>query len=587
MTMSMISLSWAHLNCEFYALQKNCYIPLLLLVLVLTACEDVSTISHTQTQESAEGPQDQDHLENDFTPESKEDGAEATAARIPLPGGLINSEDQVVFFAPDDPTLSLELALIDRVINDCRDLSRPSQCRIRYAVYNLTSELLTQKLIKAAQEGIKVQVLIEADQLSSSREWNLINERFIEAGLHVEYDQRYLTDSERKSAHLIGIDGRGLMHLKMRLFEAPSWKRLLTGSLNPNTTAHLNDETLHLINDENLIYQYSIAYNSVLYNWPFYNSWNENTPINVLFTPATSGQRAIDKIFEWVAEEQEQILLMVFSLRDLSSEVQERTLSELLIDKAKAGVPVYVITDRKQSDGIGYDGQQDATDDDMEDLLRAGGVPVYEATNHLTPYTAMHHKIAILGRSKIRVISGAANWSRSGLGSKYSPARNTESVLFIDSFKLDHNYTGYRFLGQWIKTLHRYGHQSEQQDQEQAPDELITKITSSEYWPRLDFSFQVKLDRPEIHSLAVTGDLEQLGWWGTFGYHILSQDEDSNDWHSLFSLSAPLGTPISWKLVSLRADGEIDQWEPRGHRFELLSLPIKLGEPTVLKGIWR
>ena len=401
MTMSIDFFSWTRSNCEFYTMQKSCYIPFLLLLLILSACEDTSTISHIQTQESVEESQAPDHLETDFTPEGKKDGVEANAARIPLPGGLINSEDQVVFFAPDDPTLTLELALIDRVINDCRELPSPSQCRIRYAVYNLTSELLTQKLIKAAQEGIKVQVLIEADQLSSSREWNLINERFIEAGLHVEYDQKYLTDSERKNAHLIGIDGHGLMHLKMRLFEAPSWKRLLTGSLNPNTTAHLNDETLHLINDEDLMYQYSIAYDSVLYNWPFYNSWNENTPINVLFTPATSGQRASDKIFEWIAEEQEQILLMVFSLRDLSSEVEDRTLSELLIDKAKAGVPVYVITDRKQSDRSAYDDRQDAVDDDMEDILRAGGVPVYEVTNHRTPYTAMHHKVAILGRSKI------------------------------------------------------------------------------------------------------------------------------------------------------------------------------------------
>lgn len=581
-TMSIISLFWIDLNRRFFPLMGNIHLICLSLIFICSACDQGSPIA--QVQSIADHAQN--YAEDGHEVTQKEDSVEATAARIPLPGGLINSEDHIIFFAPDDPTLALELALIDRMISDCSELETPSQCRIRYAVYNFTSALLTQKLIKAAHEGIKVQVLIEADQLSSSREWNLINERFVEAGLNVQYDQRYINDAERENAHLIGIGGRGLMHLKMRLFEAPTWRKLLTGSLNPNTTAHLNDETLHLISNEDLIYKYNITFDSILYHWPLYNTWDENEPINVLFTPTAAGKRPINQIFKWIAEEQEQILLMIFSLRDLKSEVDQRSLSELLIDKAKEGIPVYVITDRKQSDGTVYnDSQRD--DDEMEDMLRAGGIPVYEATNDVTPYTAMHHKVAILGRTKLKVISGAANWSYSGLGSKDQPANNTESVLFIDSFKLDHNYTGYRFLGQWIKTLHRYGHQSEQHDHEQSPSTLISKLTSSDGWPLLDYSFQVTLERPDVQDLGITGDLAQLGWWGTHGYHALLQSEDSNDWYSLNQLSAPLGTPISWKMISLKADGSIDHWEPRGHRFELLSLPLKLGDQTVIKGVWR
>ena len=137
--------------------------------------------------------------------------------------------------------------MINRVINEClNDPERQSEYQIRYAVYNLTSDLITQELIKAAQAGVHVQVLIESEQLNQDRTWNLVNERFLSAGLSVEYDHRYLKDVERRDVNLIGIEARGLMHMKMRLYETPHWRRLMTGSLNPNTTSYLNDESYTL-----------------------------------------------------------------------------------------------------------------------------------------------------------------------------------------------------------------------------------------------------------------------------------------------------------------------------------------------------
>ena len=372
----------------------------------------------------------------------------------------------------------------------------------------------------------------------------------------------------------------------MRLFETPTWRRLLTGSLNPNTTAHLNDETLHLIANEDTIYQYHIAYETLLYHWPLQNEWHSEAPINVLFTPVSTGERAVNRIFKWLAEEQEQILLMVFALRDLTAEVDERSLSELLIAKAEAGVPVYVITDRKQSDGHSYvDGQQ-TDDDELEDRLRAGGIPVYEALNDSTPYTAMHHKAAILGRSRIRVISGAANWSRAGLGTLSRASRNIESVLFIDSYALDQNFTGHRFIGQWMRTLWRYAHQSEAVDEEWPAEEIFAHLSASKDWPSARFSFEVSArSTPTPLSLAVTGDLEQLGWWGTRDVHLLEEEEASALWRSPMTLSVALGTPLSWKIVSLE-HGRVKRWEPRRHRDEVLSVQFKPGEETIFRGVW-
>ena len=125
----------------------------------------------------------------------KADALHYQRATAPLPKGLLIDDSSRVLFSPNDPTLSVELALINRVITEClNDPERQSEYRIRYAVYNLTSDLITQELIKAAQAGVHVQVLIESEQLNQDRTWNLVNERFLSAGLSVEYDHRYLKD---------------------------------------------------------------------------------------------------------------------------------------------------------------------------------------------------------------------------------------------------------------------------------------------------------------------------------------------------------------------------------------------------------
>jgi hypothetical protein len=126
--------------------------------------------------------------------------------------------------------------------------------------------------------------------------------------------------------------------------------------------------------------------------------------------------------------------------------------------------------------------------DSTEDRLRAAGVPVYEATNSASPYTAMHHKVAVLGKSRIRVITDAANWTKAGLGSDSVRAKNVESVLFIDSEQLDNNRTGRRYLAQWLKVLKRYAGQSVV-DGEESAGPVIDALMSRADWPTQDVSF--------------------------------------------------------------------------------------------------
>lgn len=522
------------------------------------------------------------------SPKSDLESAHPTSQ--PLPSGLLTDTQLHTLFAPDDPTTTLEVQLIERVTQArLADPDEHQRYHIRYAVYNMTSALITRKLIAAERAGVDVQVLIESEQLNQEKAWNLLNERFITAGLSVEYDHRYLNDSERQDVDLIGIESSGLMHLKMRIFETPSWSRVLTGSLNPNTTSHLNEETLHLISDPTLISRYQLAYQHLLYDRSHVNTWDEGSALNVLFTPAEEGLRAVTQIFKWIEEEEEQILLMMFALRDLSAPGVDASLVELLARKVERGVPVYIITDRKQSDGVNSEGARVYEDDHTEDRLREVGVHVYEALNDATPYTAIHHKVAILGVKNIRVISGASNWSRSGLGGRERRARNVESVLFIDSGHLDQNHTGRRFLGQWLQVLKRYGAYSVDHDHELEVDEVFQALSQTSGWPQQSFSFEVSAEVTRSNEqIAIVGDHDELGLWGLSGHHPLeTSTEELTTWRSSQTLSASIGRDLTWKQVIIDEQRAIKRWEYGSRYIMSLKPPLMRDRELIFSGVWR
>src|SRR6185369_16115490 len=100
---------------------------------------------------------------------------------------------------------------------------------------------------------------------------------------------------------------------------------------------------------------------------------------NVLFSSSqTKGPKPVDKILEQVDQEKELIFLSVYSLRNLPASDGTRLVDKLVAAQAR-GVPVVVITDKKQSDGLRDDGTPTATDmDPTDELLERSGIPVYE-----------------------------------------------------------------------------------------------------------------------------------------------------------------------------------------------------------------
>lgn len=204
------------------------------------------------------------------------------------------------------------------------------------------------------------------------------------------------------------------MHLKTRIYETPEGATVLSGSFNPGESAVANEETFHLIREASLVARYQAMYDALLANRPIPNVWSDSAAVNVLFSPEGSGPRAaaqllpVDRAGER-ADRADGVLAArrVRARRRAHPRAAPR-------DKVRAGVPVWVITDRKQSDGVNADGAREFPDDRTEDRLRAVGVHVYEVINRATPFTAMHHKVAVLGRTRIRVVTDAANLERGG-----------------------------------------------------------------------------------------------------------------------------------------------------------------------------
>lgn len=494
--------------------------------------------------------------------DGKADGVDV-AASAPLPEGADLDSPLSALFAPDDPVTTLELELIERVraarrADPAIHEEGRSPYTIRYAVYNLRNPRIVEALADAHDDGVDVQVLLDDDQLDPARTWNTADERLIERGFEFAPDHRVLDDEGRRTADLIGVVTSGLMHFKTRLFHAPGFEAALTGSMNPGDNAVLNEETLHLVRDPALIARYEAAYEAIREGAAIHNRWDDGAALNVLFTPAASGPRAGTRLLQWIEEEDELILLMVFSLRDVTAPGVSRSLVELLGDKARAGVPVFVITDRKQSDGVDAHGAPIYRDDPTEDRLRAAGVHVYEATNRRTEFTAMHHKVGIFGLTHVRVVTDAANWTFAGLGSATRRARNHESQLFIDSDALDGGLTGRRYLAQWLRVLSRYASQT---DSEPSFEEVRDRLQALAAWPSQSLVFSAEAQTRWGEGVLVRGDLPELGQWGALhdGLPLHTDGDRYPRWEGA-PIALPLGVSLSWKLVASYGDGRV-RWE--------------------------
>lgn len=477
-------------------------------------------------------------------------------------------------FTPGDQAQQMELKELDTIITarkaDPRTFSdAENPYRIQYAVYNLTDPKVISKLTDASRAGIHVQLLIDAHQIDPSRPWNTVVKELTQAGFSYATSQKGLSAEQQRDTQIIEIDmGQGLFHLKARTFEYPDpatgelKHTLLTGSHNPQESAHSNDESLHRITDPNLIAQYSAAIDSLKAGKPIQNAFNDAAPVNVLFTsPTAKGPRVADQLFKMIRNEKELIFISVFTLRNITnSEGRSKLVDELAAAKAR-GVKVTVITDHKQADGVDENDQPraDSGPDDTEDLLRAAGIPTYEVTNRAGPFNAMHLKSAVFGLTDMKVVTDAGNWTYATMGSAKSKPKNAESVLFIDSGRADGNKTGMQYLGEYLSILRRYSTQAHGGPEVES---MIRDLQALPNWPKVKVNFDVVARTNWGQDVYVVGNTPELGGWGADGPG-LKLDTDAGTYPSWKAkdIELPLGTTLEYKVIKRSADGRVD-WEP-------------------------
>ncbi len=476
------------------------------------------------------------------------------------------------YFAPYDEMRSVECQLLDEVIaaRKADPKSYPegeNPYKINYAVYNISSKVILEKLVEADKAGVDVQILIEDQQLSPQKTWNKGDDFLIEHGFEFAPNHNTLTPEERKTKDLIGIKRSSLMHLKSRIIQYPDpkthkmVKKVLTGSMNPGRSAVNNDENLSLITDPKIVDKYIAMYEAVRDNGKIVNKFDEEAPINVMFTgKAVKGESVTRRIFKQIDQEQEAIFLSIFTLRNLTAPRERENLIQKLKAAKERGVEVVVITDHKQADGVDAEGNHRWHDDPTEDKLRSLGIPVYEALNESGPYNAMHAKVAIFGLSHMKVITDTGNWTKAALGGKHARGpQNDESFLFIDSGKLDDNKTGLRYLGNFLYLLRKY---DEQNPKEMQADQLINRLAQNPNWPRVEVDFSVMAHTFMGQEVYVTGDHPALGNWLQEGpgLKLNTQPGKYPFWESGGSLKLPFGTIFHYKIVKKNPDGRIE-WE--------------------------
>ncbi len=502
-------------------------------------------------------------------PRPAEPGDAFETRTTPIAPGAIET-----VFTPGDDARLMEYASLDAVINarkaDPRTYPPESNpYRIQYAVYNLTDPEVVRRLTEAARAGVRVQVLVDAKSIGPSKWWSTLVKDLTAAGFSYAPSQNGLADdAARRETQLIGMDMPGIFHLKTRYFSYPDpatgelRETVLTGSHNPEVAAHRNDESLHRINDRTLVHQYLKAVELMRDGKPVQNVWDDACPVNALFTvPNAVGPKPLDKIFDLIDQEQEFIGLSVFTLRELTGSDKTKLLSHLKAAQDR-GVKVVVITDRKQSDAVDAAGNPvpGQKDDNTDEKLEKLGIPVYEAVNPAGPYNAMHLKAAIFGLEDMKVVTDAGNWTYSVMGAGSSTwSNNAESLLFVDSGRLDGNATGQRYLGEFMRVLRKYG---DQNPDDPNVETLLKELQAMPHWPKVRVDFNVVAKTHMGQDVYVVGNTEELGSWGETGPGLKLETDPSTypNWRSA-AVEVPLGARFEYKVVKRDRDGRVE-WEP-------------------------
>ena len=364
---------------------------------------------------------------------------------------------------------------------------------VRVAMYNLTSARLGQALLDARRRGVAVEVLWDARQMAQA--YNTLDDELAAAGLAITPVSNRRSDYATVHDKLAVIDGA----------------IVTMGSANwGNSALHDNDESLLVFRDPALAAVVDGQLDEVRAQVKRPRPGDLPGPVQLYFSPEDRLDRVVTAAID---RARTRAYVAVFSLR-------LRGATDALIRARQRGVQVFVVTDRKQSVDTGDD-----------ERLRAAGIPVIEALNAAGPFTAMHHKFAVLDDT---VVVGSFNWTTT------ATFANDEDLAVIADPEVAAAYAG-----EMGRLWRRYGG---------APALPL---------PTVELALAAGCDRTGWGDrLVVVGDAPELGAWDPAAGVRL----DGAGWPRWTGrVTVPAGARLRYKLVIVRADGRVE-WEAGADR---------------------
>ncbi len=404
-------------------------------------------------------------------------------------------------FAPYDDVEEEVLKLLDQAREE-----------VVIAHYNIRRESILNKLIELHQRGVKVRVAV--DKTNAGREWNTGDDLMEQAGIEV-----LRTKPSGK---------RSLMHLKVCVIDQET---VMTGSYNWNATAALaNDENMLVVRDTDLAGAYRNEVLEVLGDGdsPF-NGGRINEFFELHFAP---DERLDSVLATQIRKAQDSIDIAMFGLTD-------RKVQKELIKALEGGVQVNIVTEQKMANKTALD-----------DKVEQAGANVVRAANRVGPYSAMHHKYAVVDGK--RLITGATNWTKNG--TRYSD----EDILVVESETL-----ALQYQDNFQDLQHVYGGIDSPSDREAAPVMFHAEHDATGWGDRV----------------FVVGNDPALGNWDPYrGVELKTSDDLFPAWAG--HLRLPAGANVEYKFVTIKADGSVE-WEPGANRG--MHVPDS-GRATVMAG---
>jgi phosphatidylserine/phosphatidylglycerophosphate/cardiolipin synthase-like enzyme len=326
------------------------------------------------------------------------------------------------------PAASAQERLCDNAFEDCRtpilDMIRAERVGIDVSLWFMTDTRYSTEIIRRWQAGVPVRVLVDLRADASYAANATVRQSLINAGIPI----RHKTTNGINHWKMILYAGQAKVHF--------SGANFANGSYSPITPyASYVDEAVYFTDDPAIVHSFMTKFDDLWTNTTHYANVANVTALTRHYPtyPMDPGlnfppdQDYQDRLVSAIRQETGQIDAMMF--RITSNKVPDE-----LIRRAQAGVPVHLITDRRQYRNTTYFWHAY----NIDRMAAAGILIMWKEAGDQD----MHEKAVILYGLDMAVF-GSSNWTSSSSDTQREHNYFTRKSWFVDWFAA-------QFLRKWL-----------------------------------------------------------------------------------------------------------------------------------------